>query len=46
MAHAGKKPICAALAASRVANLPRLGGRAVGIGLKLLKEEREDTVRT
>ena len=34
-AHVGKKPIYVALLARLVANLPRFGGRAVDIGLKL-----------
>ena len=46
MAHTEKKPICAALVSRCVTYLPRLGGRDVGIRLKLTKDKVEYTVIT
>ena len=37
MAHAGENLICAAVSSRLFDNLPRFGGRAVVIGLKIIK---------
>ena len=37
LAHAGENLVCAAVLSRLFDNLPRFGGRAVGIGLKIIK---------